>query len=304
MNKSYQELHSNFDKWVKVRGLKTGSGSMYQDCIKEYLNWLELQGISAIDKAGRKEVFDYYEYLIIRPKKNKTGTLSDSSIKMHIYSLKMFYQNLFDTNKIERVPHIPRHKSNNKEERESLTQEEIMIVYQSCVDPLERALLAVAYGCGLRRAELASLKAMDVLFRDSILIVRNGKGMKRREIPMADKVKEDLSKYYHEHRRSLFKNDRWHDYFFIDQNGLPMSGATANNRLKKILKRTENDQILAKNISLHCLRHSLAQHLVENGAKTSLVQLMHGHVFGDTSQIYIKKNKMRHFKNQKILNIL
>lgn len=300
----YQELHKNFDKWVKVRGLKTGKGSMYQDCVRDFLLWLELNGVSSITRAGRKEIFDYYEYLIKRPKKRGTGTIADSTIRMHLYSLRLFYQNLYDTKKIKAVPHIPRHKSNEKEERQSLTQDEIKIVYEACIDPMERALLSVAYGCGLRRAEIENLKGIDVLFRDSILIVRKGKGTKRREIPLADNVKEDLWKYYHEHRRKLFKKDQTHDFFFVNHIGLPMSGATANNRLKKILKRTECDRIIDKNISLHCLRHSLAQHLVENGASTDLIQIMHGHLYADTSQIYIKKKRILQSQKQKILNIL
>ena len=72
-----------------------------------------------------------------------------------------------------------------------------------------------------------------------------------------------------------------------------MAGQYLGGLLKEILVRTQNPTILSKNITLHCLRHSIATHLIDNGAEIEFVQEFLGHSEIDTSTLYSKRRKQR-----------
>lgn len=50
---------------------------------------------------------------------------------------------------------------------------------------------------------------------------------------------------------------------------------------------------MSKNITLHCLRHSIAVHLINNGASISFVQTYLGHSSIDTTNLYAIKRKRK-----------
>ena len=56
-------------------------------------------------------------------------------------------------------------------------------------------LIKLAYNSGLRREELANMKACDILVNDKALIVRKGKGMKDRTVPLPSGIVKLLQAY-------------------------------------------------------------------------------------------------------------
>ena len=70
-----------------------------------------------------------------------------------------------------------------------------------------------------------------------------------------------------------------------------MDGECMNDLIKEISERTNNEEILKKNITLHCLRHSIAEHLVIRGATIEFVRDVLGHADIDTSYLYAVKNR-------------
>jgi len=56
-------------------------------------------------------------------------------------------------------------------------------------------LIELAYNSGLRREELANLKAGDILINEKALIVRKGKGIKDRTVPLPLKIVKLLETY-------------------------------------------------------------------------------------------------------------
>ena len=65
--------------------------------------------------------------------------------------------------------------------------------------------------------------------------------------------------------------------------------------LKKIICRTENQVIIDKKITLHCLRHSIAVHLMDDGETFEYVKTFLGHSFSDTTLIYAVRRKRKNF---------
>nr|WP_294933010.1 tyrosine-type recombinase/integrase [uncultured Flavobacterium sp.] len=117
----------------------------------------------------------------------------------------------------------------------------------------------LAYGCGLRRSEIEALNVMDIQFSSGMLIVRDGKGSKRREVPMSNMVLEHLKKYVIDQRyQKLLGKNHIEDAFFIYDNGKRMTGEYLNKTLKKMIEQTSKYEIIQRGVTLHCLRHSIA----------------------------------------------
>jgi len=291
---AFQNLFRDFENLILARNYK---GKMYPSAIKEFLIWMEEFGITAIKEVTTTEMMAYYEYLIQRPNQRRGGILSSSSVKLHLLSISIFLDSLLNNKEIEKGFLIPRHGENDQKPRSFLTVEETRILYGACENEIERAILSIAYGCGLRRAEIQDLNLSDVDRHKGMVIVRKGKNGKRREVPMSDSVLEDVKKYLSDFRYQNFGSRYIEEAFFINRKGKRMSGDMLNITLKKIIERTQNQMIIDKEITLHCLRHSIAHHLSENNAGIDFIRDFLGHSFINTAHIYAIKNK----KNIEIL---
>lgn len=291
---AFVNLLSDFDSYVKVKNYKQGKGHMYQSAVSEFLIWLEKWGITSIRKVTGKESVSYYEHLISRPKHRGNGTLGEKTIKFHLFALGLFVLNLLENNQIEKAYYIPSYSGESGNSRNALSVEEIKMLYQHCENDLQRALISTAYGCGLRRSEIEALKTRDIQLTRGMLIVRDGKGSKRREVPMSDMVAGHIRRYMSEERYEKLKgSNQIEDAFFIHDSGKRMNGEYLNDTLKKITEQTSSYELIQKDITLHCLRHSIASHLMEKNAGIDFIRGFLGHSQINTTYIYAVKNKRR-----------
>jgi site-specific recombinase XerD len=291
---AFTNLYNEFESFVRVRNYKQGKNKMYQSVVSEFLSWLEQNGITKIKEVGSEISIQYFEYLITRPKLRAEGTLSEKSIKFHLFVLGLFVLNLLETNQIEKAFYIPSYSGANEKPRNIISVAEVQMLYKSAQNELEKALLSVAYGCGLRRSEIHSLDVKDVQLSTGMLIVRKGKNSKRREVPMSDNVISHLRKYITEERyQRLEGKPQLEDAFFINSKGKRMSGEHLNDTLKNLIESTNNYELIQKEITLHCLRHSIAFHLAENNAGIDFIRRFLGHSQINTTYLYAIKNKKR-----------
>jgi len=293
-SQSFKILYEEYDREIRSRNFKINGKGTYQLCVKEFLLWLELHGITKIKKMESADMIDYYEYISTRPKKRGSGTLSKSMIGQHLFSLRVLNEYLLETGQIKSGVIIPKNNTGTKTERDALTQEEIKQLYMNCRDKRERAILSIGYGCGLRRAEIEELKTSDMNFVSGVLVVREGKFGKRRDVIMSDAVIKDLKDYYL-NERPLYLKERnlLEQTFILNNKGKKMEGEQMNEILKEIIERTGNIDLMHKEITLHSLRHSIAMHLTANGADMEFVRVFLGHSSIDTTHIYAMKNKQR-----------
>jgi integrase/recombinase XerD len=291
---AFTNLYNQFESFVKVRNYKQGKSKMYQSVVSEFLSWLEQNGITKIKEVSSEISIQYFEYLITRPKQRAEGTLSEKSIKFHLFVLGLFVLNLLETNQIEKAFYIPSYSGANEKPRNIISVAEVQMLYKSAQNELEKALLSVAYGCGLRRSEIHTLDVKDVQLSTGMLIVRKGKNSKRREVPMSDNVVSHLRKYITEERyQRLEGKPQLEDAFFINAKGNRMSGEHLNDTLKNLIESTNNYELIQKEITLHCLRHSIAFHLAENNAGIDFIRRFLGHSQINTTYLYAIKNKKR-----------
>lgn len=295
-NQEYELLFGEFDRFIRIRGYGNGKPVCYQNNIREFLWFIEKQEVMRINDVKAPQVIAYYEYISSRPNTKRDGKLSSSMIAQHLFTLRIFFDYLIDCGQIENSPaRLPKFQLPKYTERNICTLNEIKLLYSNCKNKRDTALLSVAYGCGLRRNEMFLLNTSDVIIHKGILIVRAGKYNKSRTITLSEKVIVDLRNYIVHERAQYFRSNNIESSqaFFINNKGGRMSGQILNMLLKKLIKRADNPKLQAKNITLHCLRHSIATHLSNNGAPIEFIQQFLGHSEIDTAYLYAKRSRRR-----------
>jgi integrase/recombinase XerD len=203
---------------------------------------------------------------------------------------------LFETNEIQEIQEIPEINIKYPKEyendfiREILSQKEIESIYK-VANKLETIIVHLAYGCGLRVAELVAVTKHDIYVKESFLIVPKGKFNKRRIVPLTEKVSNDLEDYLQETTNQ--------ETFIINSKGRKMQEWTFNKILKNLLKRIKIKQDRINKLSIHSLRHSIATHLLENGMELEKVKDFLGHNQLETTENYthISMNQLINLKN-------
>jgi site-specific recombinase XerD len=168
--------------------------------------------------------------------------------------------------------------------KDIFTKAEIKALYEAIgIDTLglrDRAMLAVYYGCGLRRSEGLNLDVKDVLLDRNLLYVRKGKNYTERYVPMTAAVKEDLKEYIECARPMLVKTST--HALFLSQNGTRVIGETMLERLHQLKEKAG----IGKDAALHSLRHSIATHLLQSGMELEKIKQFLGHSSLESTQIY------------------
>ncbi len=143
-----------------------------------------------------------------------------------------------------------------------------------------RMLMLILYSTGMRRSELISLNLSD-WDRDRRIFRVTGKGDKIREIPVPYGISEEILLYL-ERIRSEFP-DRKEDSFFMDEHGKRLSPYRVNEIVHEELDGV--DGFTGKK-SPHVLRHSLATHLLNDGADLNSIKEILGHSSLAATQVY------------------
>lgn len=138
-----------------------------------------------------------------------------------------------------------------------------------------RPMLSLIYACGLRRSELLNLKIGDVDSKRHMLIIRNSKGYKDRQVPISNKTIEMLREYYKMYRPKIWLFE-----------GQKSGEKYSEESLAKVLKHAVNKAKIRKPVTLHWLRHSYATHLLESGTDLRYIQELLGHKSSKTTEIY------------------
>jgi integrase/recombinase XerD len=288
----YQGLLTSFQNELRALGYAQGSIKMYPHLLQEFLYRMEQQQVVSVRKIQQSHITGHHEYLEQRPTLYRGGALSGSSISHHLFAVRLFFEFLERTGQLQANPmsalQFPKPVS---KQRTILSRPEINALYAATVTHRERAALALFYGCGLRRNEAVTLNINDIHFGTQLLYVREGKGCKRRVIPMSEKVAADLKNYYHQERYNYaIKNKKEEAAFLLNNKGSRMLGLGYDKLLKEIITGSAAAHLKGQ-VSLHHLRHSIASHLLENGVPIEYVRDFLGHGSLNVTQIYTHINQ-------------
>jgi integrase/recombinase XerD len=145
------------------------------------------------------------------------------------------------------------------------------------------AALSVAYGAGLRVAEVSMLKVCDIDSERMFLRIERGKGGRDRNAMLPDGLLALLREWWRAGRQQgVLHADGW---LFPGQHYLkPLS----TRQLHRVVVEAGQAAGIAKHIGPHTLRHSFATHLLEDGVDVRIIQVLLGHVRLDTTAFYTK----------------
>src|SRR5690242_5989346 len=140
--------------------------------------------------------------------------------------------------------------------------------------PLElrdRAMLELAYSCGLRCEEIVNLD-LGALDYESEQVRVLGKGGRERLLPVGEPARRTLERYEAKGRHVL-ATDPAERALFLSKTGRRFS----NSDVTLPLGLWVREVALTGGVSPHSLRHSFATHLLEGGADLRTIQELLGH---------------------------
>lgn len=149
----------------------------------------------------------------------------------------------------------------------------------------DRAILEVAYSCGLRVGELVLLNWMDIDAALGVVRVR-GKGNKERVVPIGRKALKALEQYKSRLAELCGRRERHPEAVFLNQRG---GRLTARSVARAVDNYTLASGVRTK-MSPHAIRHSFATHLLGAGADLRAIQELLGHASLSTTQKYTHVN--------------
>jgi len=161
-----------------------------------------------------------------------------------------------------------------------LSLDEVVRLIDAAPNLRYRTILMTLYSTGMRRAEMCQLRPEDVDKERMVIRIPHGKGDKPREVPLSQKLLDQLRQYY----GSLKRRNGW--MFPSLQWKRPQDPIT-----EKVVWHACRESALRagipKPIHPHTLRHCFATHLLDNGADLPVVQRLLGHEDPRDTMIYI-----------------
>lgn len=146
---------------------------------------------------------------------------------------------------------------------------------------LDRLIISMLYGTGMRRSELISLNRNSIDFSRRTVSVL-GKGSKMREIPLVPSLCEEISLYLSAA-----------DYVLgASEGSTPLLRTPSGSRLYPVyVDRTVKKELgavagITGRKSPHVLRHTLASELLDNGSDLNSIKELLGHSSLAATQVY------------------
>lgn len=306
----YKYLLQSYKEWLQILGYAEQTVKRWPVHVREFLYFLEQHNILHITTTESKHISDFIHYLKHRPNKSKKGTaLSANHINQIINAINAFAKYLNSTGKYI-LDSTPKREYNNTAEKTILSIAEAKQLYEATFLPYrenslamgqrDRAIIAVYYGCGLRRSEGIRLNITDIDLQQKLLFVRKAKGNKQRYVPIANKHVQDIKDYLKEGREWFLYHHDTIEMWQSKRHGEPLlKKETADDNaffasqyggrlihIEQRLKLMKQRAGIEKNVTLHGLRHSIATHLLQSGMDIEEIAKFLGHASLESTQIY------------------
>ena len=266
------------------RGLSDNYQISTRSSLERFVQWAAKRDITTAQEVTPPLLS---EFLMAEKKRG----LSATSIKLEAVALRIFFRFLTARG---RIPSDPAEKLPLPRLRQTLPQplstlEMAKLVAAPAGDtPRERrdrALLELLYACGLRIAEVCSVRLENLDEEGGILRV-TGKGKKTRLVPVGSAALQALKTYLSLARPELLSR-RSGASIFLSVRGHPLTPARIWQLVRYYAKRAGIEEA----VHPHQLRHSFATHLLAGGADLRIIQELLGHASIATTQIYTQVDR-------------
>ncbi|MDR2359635.1 MAG: tyrosine-type recombinase/integrase [Prevotellaceae bacterium] len=259
--------------------------SIYADAIRHFLDHAAIPGndTQALATLTAQEIRSWMAGLL----KNQ---LSTRTVNLQLSALNRFFKFLLKENVLEKNPmqKIQRPKTSKRlpEFFAATALNDFLnsdIAGGDYINVRDRMIIDLFYTTGIRRAELIALRPADIHIAGTEVVLRvTGKGDKQRETPLTKEITTQLKDYL-TLRETTFPDLAGNDRLFVTGKGKPLYPQAVN---RLVHDRLANQQGFTGKKSPHVLRHSLATHLLNNGADIMSIKETLGHSSLAATQVY------------------
>lgn len=290
---------NHFLAWSESMNYSTETNKKRDNSIRRFILWCDQRNLKSPQEVTKSVLERYRRHLYLHRKANGEP-LSFSTQHSLLAPLKAFFKWLAKENHIlynpasefelPRVPkRLPKHILSNGEVQSVLNHTGLF----GAIGIRDRAIMETFYSTGMRKMELVNLKLNDIDLERGTVTIFEGKWQKDRVVPIGERACGWVQKYKEEVRSDLVRNED-NGHLFLTEYGEPM----VNNRVSDLVKRYFEAVAIDKPGACHLFRHSMATHMLENGADIRYIQMILGHVNLSSTEIYtqvsIKKLKEVH----------
>lgn len=276
---------------IVVKKLSKNSYDSYMRDLEQFLTYCYSKNINDISLIDNSFIKNYFKHL-------KRAGKSAATTARALATLRCYFNYLVSIDKITDTPiyNIEINKV-DKSFPQTLTNKEIKLLLSQPDTTTQKgirdkAMLEALYATGMRVTELINLKLHNVNLELGIIHLSSDKG--ERVIPMYPEALSCISEYMVNVRKLLIY-DKGVDELFVNTNGKPMT----RQGFWKIIKHYADKAKIDKDITPHTLRHSFAEHLLENGAPLTDIKEILGHSDISSTQLYAQMLKSKYAQSYK-----
>jgi integrase/recombinase XerC len=276
----------NYDTWLMNRGLSVNTRDAYRQDINSFSQWFwEVNGqeltpdlITGVDLRAYRawEV----EEMQVKP---ATWNRRRSSLATFCeWAQEAGYLNYNPFQDIEPMDEVdlPPRWLEKKEFQAFIRQVELDVNtaktdYGRWQAIRDQGMICLMVYAGLREGEVVALMTQDVEIseRKGRVIVKNGKGEKRREVPLNKEARRALS---------LWLNEHYGGYLFISHHGGDLSTRSVQRRVEEIGREAGIE------VTPHDLRHTFAKRMLDAGVPLTTISKLLGHARLETTKRYVQ----------------
>ena len=269
----YESYIEKIEVVGKLRNLKPGTIRTYQKNVEDFLKFIDKNPENLTCEDAR----DYLVHLQSRG--NKASTLNNKNGSL-VFFYKRVLGKLWDDNLVPRAINdyaVPR----------VLSSSDIEKLLDATTNLKYKAMFAIMYSSGLRISEVVRLRYDDVSRTNMQIYIHESKTHTARYAILSQRALDILTEYW-------FKCGKPRDILFPNQwTGKYLTPSATGLEMRKSVERAG----LPKDVHSHCLRHSFATHLLEDGVDIRYIQTLLGHRSPKSTEIYL------HISNKALLGI-
>ena len=269
----YESYINKIEDVGRLRNLKPGTIRNYQNNIRQFLDFIQKDPEALTCEDARTFL------LYLKNKGDKASTLNNKNGSL-VFFYKRVLGKLWDDNLVPRA-------INDYAVPKVLSRAEIDRLLDATPNLKYKAIFAVMYSSGLRISEVLHLHYDDISRTNMQIYIHETKTHTSRYALLSKRALDILTEYW-------FKCGRPKGILFPNQwTGNYLTSSATRLELNKSVKKAG----LPKEIHSHCLRHSFATHLLEDGVDIRYIQTLLGHRSPKSTEIYL------HISNKALLGV-